>query len=259
MNVDIYIRERNGSREIRIPWLPDTITYESGSTTAATYDIMNKGEVSVPTGTGLAKVSWDSIFPGKYRKDKGMLRGSKKAPSSYHKILESWMKKGTPLNVIVTGYPINLDVFIDSYSATPSGGFGDLEYSVTFIEDRDIVIKKKKNTLTKNSTSSTKRPAKKTTSYTIKRGDTLWGIAQRFLGSGAKWPSIYSLNKTIIENTAKKRGLSSSNNGWWIFPGVTIQIPSSGTASGSSQTYAYVATSSTRKPTKGTNRSNYIN
>ena len=29
INVDIYIRERNGGREIRVPWLPEDIVYKS--------------------------------------------------------------------------------------------------------------------------------------------------------------------------------------------------------------------------------------
>lgn len=221
MKVDIYIRERNGSREIRIPWLPASIEYESGGITVASYDIMNKGEVAVPTGVGLTKVSFQSQFPGKYRTDTGMLRGKQREPSYYHKILESWRNEGTPLNLLVTGYPINLDVFLETYTATPAGGFGDMEYSVTFQEDKDITITTEKNTTTEE----TKRPSEKATSYTIKKGDTLWGIAQQKLGSGAKWETIYNANKAIIEETAKKYGKSSSNNGWWIYPGVTIQIP----------------------------------
>lgn len=221
MKVDIYIRERNGSREIRVPWLPATIEYESGGIIVASYDIMNKGEVIVPTGTGLAEVSWSSQFPGKYRTDKSMLRGNQQQPSYYHKILESWRNNGTELNLMVTGYPINLDVYLESYSATPAGGFGDMEYSVTFKEDKNIVIQTEKQ----KTTSGTKRPAQKTTSYTIKSGDTLWAISRQFLGAGSKWKTIYDANKTIIEATAKKYGKSSSDNGWWIYPGVTINIP----------------------------------
>ena len=221
MNVDIYIRERNGSREIRVPWLPSAIEYESGGIITASYDILDKGPIEVPTGTGLAGVSWKSQLPGEKRTDMSMFRGKPKAPAYYHKIFESWRKKGTKLNVLVTGYPINIDVFLTDYSATPAGGFGDMEYSVTFTEDKDIIVKKEKNT----TMTETKRPAKTTTSYTIVKGDTLWGIARRFLGAGSKWSTIYNANKTIIENTAKSRGYNSSNNGWWIFPGVTIQIP----------------------------------
>ena len=225
MKVDIYIRERDGGREIRIPWLPETIEYDSGGTTVATYDIMDKGEVAVPTGSGLAKISWSGVFPGRYRTDKSMNRGTPKKPQYYHKILNSWKEEGTALNLMVTGYPINEDVILKTYSAKPSGGFGDLEYTVSFVQDRDIVIKSKTVTVATDNATNTERPAQTTTSYTIKSGDTLWKISQKFLGAGAKWQSIYDANSTIIEETAKKYGKKSSNNGWWIYPGCTISSP----------------------------------
>lgn len=224
MKVDIYIRERDGDREIRVPWLPGAIEYESGGVKTATYDILNKGDVAVPSGTGLGKVSWQGIFPGENRSDIGLLRGRQRDPSYYHKILESWKEKGTALNLMVTGYPINLDVFLENYTATLAGGFGDIQYTVSFIEDLDLTIDTvKKATFDQFKGSS--RPSEKKTSYTIKKGDTLWAISQKFLGAGSKWKTIYNENKTIIESTAKKYGKKSSNNGWWIYPGVTIQIP----------------------------------
>lgn len=235
MNVDIYIRERDGSREIRVPWLPAAVEYESGGVKTATYDILNRGEVAVPSGTGLGKISWQGIFPGENRTDIGLLRGPQRDPSHYHKILESWKENGTALNLVITGYPVNIDVFLENYTATMAGGFGDMQYSVSFIEDADITITKKAET---KGSQAVKRPAEKTTSYTIKKGDTLWAISQKYLGAGSKWQTIYNANKTIIEETAKKYGKKSSNNGWWIYPGVTIQIPganasSSGTSSSS--------------------------
>lgn len=228
MQVDIYIRERNGNREIRVPWLPEEISYDSGGTTMATYDIMNKGEVAVPTGSGLATISWASEFPGKYRTDDSMMRGAWKAPKIYHNILEDWKKNGTPLTILVTGYPINKDVLLEKYSGKASGGFGDIAYELSFIEDREIVISstKVKTTTKKAATKTTKRAAKKVTTYTIKKGDTLWAIAKKHLGAGSKWKTIYNANKTIIEKTAKKyRKGKGSDNGHWIYPGTKITIP----------------------------------
>lgn len=227
MKVDIYIKERKGSREIRVPWLPEEIKYDSGGVTFATYDILDKGEVAVPTGSGLAGVSWKSEFPGKYRTDTAMMRGSWQSPSNYHNLLEDWKKNGTPLNLLVTGYPINLDVYIEEYNGNLTGGFGDIEYEVSFIEDRDIIIGSQTQA---TSGAKTKRSTTKTTSYTIKKGDTLWEIAQKFLGAGAKWETIYNANKEIIESTAKSRWKAAgitrdSEHGHWIFPGTTITIP----------------------------------
>ncbi len=61
--------------------------------------------------------------------------------------------------------------------------------------------------------------------YTVQKGDSLWNIAKHYYGSGTKCKDIYELNKQIIESEAKRRGRISSNNGYWIYPGMVLQIP----------------------------------
>jgi len=36
--------------------------------------------------------------------------------------------------------------------------------------------------------------------HTVKQGDTLWGIARQFLGSGARWQEIHAINRNKISN-----------------------------------------------------------
>ena len=226
MTVDIYAREKNGNREIRFPILPEKIKYTSGDTEFATYDILNRGAVAVPTGTGLAKIGWEAEFPGEGRSEDPAIRGTWQAPKYYHDILEDWKAKGTTINILVIGYPWNFDVNLSTYRGEAYGAYGDLAYELEFQEARDITIKTTTVEST-NSNSGSQRPSEEVTKYTIKAGDSLWKIAQKFLGSGAKWGTIYDANKDIIEETAKKRGLKSSDNGHWIFPGVTLSIPKS--------------------------------
>ena len=49
--------------------------------------------------------------------------------------------------------------------------------------------------------------------YTVRSGDTLWGIAERFYGSGSAWPSIFDANRNIISDPNL------------IFPGQVFCIP----------------------------------
>jgi hypothetical protein len=61
----------------------------------------------------------------------------------------------------------------------------------------------------------------------VVKGDCLWNIAKKYMGSGAKYTALYEANKETIEAAAKKNGKASSSNGYWLFPGTVLTIPSS--------------------------------
>ncbi len=56
------------------------------------------------------------------------------------------------------------------------------------------------------------KPAKPTT-YTVKKGDSLWRIAGRVYGNPFKWPRIYNANKNKLKSPHK------------IYPGQVLTIP----------------------------------
>ena len=221
MQVDIYIREKNGKRELRMPLLPEDIQFQSGDATVISYEIMGLGTVEIPSGTELGQWSWKGEFPGYYRQNDPMIRGTWYPTEDYDRTLNDWKKNGTELNLLVTGYPINADVYLTEYRSAATGAFGGISYELTFIEARSIVV----TTTTVEQVAETTRPAEKQNTYTIKSGDTLWSIAVKFYGDGSKWRLIYEANKDIIEQTAKEHGKPNSDGGRWIYPGVTLVIP----------------------------------
>lgn len=235
--VDIYIREKEGSREIRIPWLPDSISYKSGEATVATHDILKKGPVDEPLGVGLEELSWESTFPGLKHTGLMLLRGTAMGPEYYHNILKDWKLKGTVLNVLVTCYPINFDCYVFDYNGELTGAFGDIDYSLHLKEKREVVVKVSVEESTaggsgdetgeaadENSTGGTERPAEKTESYTIQSGDCLWDLAQQYMGDGSRWHEIYEANKEALDEAASEMGYNS-NDGTLVFPGTKIKIP----------------------------------
>jgi DNA-binding SARP family transcriptional activator len=57
--------------------------------------------------------------------------------------------------------------------------------------------------------------------YTVERGDTLWGIAGRFLDEPTQWPAIYALNRDTAA-LVDGRTLGNPN---LIWPGLRLRLP----------------------------------
>src|SRR2546423_4148736 len=49
--------------------------------------------------------------------------------------------------------------------------------------------------------------------HTVKKGDTLWDLAAKYLSDAFRWPEIYRLNTDIIQDPH------------WIFPGEVLKLP----------------------------------
>src|SRR5690348_3219936 len=68
-------------------------------------------------------------------------------------------------------------------------------------------------TQAKTDTSSTRAATDTTARHTVKKGDTLWDLANFYLRNPFLWPQIYKLNTDIVRNPH------------WIYPGQRLRLP----------------------------------
>lgn len=214
------------------PSLPEEVR---GSSQAKyqTYTIISKGEVEVPKGTNTSEFSWDGEFFGSSKKNESIVRKEYwQDPIACVDQLRKWMDEGTVLNLIITGTWVNSDVTISQFTPTAYGGFGNIRYSITFRQYRNLQIYTTADLNIGNGDKPktvigdrTPKPAFSGHTYLIEEGDTLWSISVYVYGTGTKWDKIWKKNKKTLNKAAKYHGYKNSNNGKRLFAGTKITIP----------------------------------
>ncbi|MBQ7385044.1 MAG: LysM peptidoglycan-binding domain-containing protein [Ruminococcus sp.] len=189
-----------------------------------TLELLNEGEINFLRTPGLTEITLPLTFP--------MLTGSRR-PEYYLNLLEKTKTGRSTTQFIMTRttpngrllFDTNIKVSVEDYTITESATNGlDVSVEVNLKQYRDYGTKtikveteakkttaavtqqtqtQKQTTTTKTATVTKERAtttAPKATTYTVKKGDTLWGVAKKFLGNGAKYNLIFNANKDKIKN-----------------------------------------------------------
>ena len=209
--MDIYLTELETGDRIRFPMLPEKIRMQSGALTNS-YTTLDEGDVKIPSGKELDGFSWDAMFPGEARRNQPYVRAWR-SPRSLQAQIERF--KGKKLRLMVTGTPINHDVYIRRFSPDFSGGQGDCNYNINLEQQKDLIVTVSAPAApTSPKLAKERPPAPAAKTYTVKPGDCLWKIAQQLMGGGANYPKLYEANKSVI-----------GGNPNLIFPGQVLTIP----------------------------------
>jgi len=214
--MDIYLKNLTTGDRLRFPMLPTEISVKLANQ-FGTYTIMDIGEVKIPSGTSLDAISWNGIFPGKNRKKAPYVHGWQEPKAIYRWIEDLKAKRGKPVKarLLITEAPINCKVYLSSFTGTPTGGYGDINYSISLIRAKDINISTDSPSKASNNEAAAERSApKKEETYTVKKGDCLWKIAQKFYGKGSDYTKLYEANKSVV-----------GSNPNLIYPGQVLTIP----------------------------------
>lgn len=175
----------------------------------STLTLLNEGEINFLKYPGLTEITLPLVFP--------MLTGNKR-PDYYLSLLEKAKINRTTTQFIMTRttpsgqllFDTNIRVSVEDYTIEENAGNGlDLSVEVKLKQYRSYSTKivTVKNTVNHNDSKTvsvqqtrpaTTAPQAKT--YTVKKGDTLWGIAKKYYGDGAKYTRIYDANRDKIKN-----------------------------------------------------------
>lgn len=218
MSYSVYFKY--GSKKYKLPVNPEEIK-RSRKLNIERYQVLEGGEVSIPSYSSLEEYSFEAEFPStEYHY---MEPGAKADADYYEKMFKKAQKNKKPIRFIASNGitdDISVKVLVESVEAVEKAGEeGDKYLTLKLMEYRGAVkryvaVQTPAGPVKQEvQTSAPENPAvTENKTYTVSKDDTLWAIAKRFYGDGNQCSKIVSANSSI-------------KNPNLIYPGQVLSIP----------------------------------
>jgi len=208
-NLAIFLKF-NDEPEFQLPVNPETIKVSTGRG-YEDVELTQLGETTFFGNEKLREYTFSSFFPSTYNLSYTEYAegNDSKTPWEIVQLIEKWMSSRQPIRLTVSlkepkAVMINVPVTIRSFNYEERAGHvGDLFYDLTlkeyrFIEFQRLVKQNDDGTVSVSEESNRPGDREAPEAYEVQPGDTLWHIAQRTLGAGDQWRSLYALNQDVI-------------------------------------------------------------
>ena len=218
MSYSVYFKY--GSKKYKLPVNPEEIK-RSRELNIETYQVLEEGQVSIPSYCSLEEYSFEAEFPSQ---DVNYMEPGAEADADYYeKMFRKAQKNKKPIRFIASNDisdDISVKVLVKSVEVVEKAGEeGDKYISLTLMEykgagKRYVAIQTPDATVKQEETPLAENPAVTANkTHTVQSGDTLWGIAKKYYGNGSQYQKIVSANPSI-------------KNPNLIYPGQVFTIPS---------------------------------
>lgn len=198
-------------KELVLPVTPAKYTWRHPNR-VETVRLDQAGEVNLPGGARMGECTLEEVLlPAQLYPF--CVPGARADPWGYLYDLELWSDRGTVLRWIVSGTSVNAPVLIEEITQGERDGTNDLYITIAMrqyqrLEAPVLALSSGGEETARDAGTG----ANSTKTYTVVKGDCMWGIAKKFYGNGSLYPRLAAANPSV-----KNQNL--------IYPGQVLTIP----------------------------------
>lgn len=210
--MQIIFRNVRTNQELIMPVTPPDFYVEEGRAVES-LDMTDTGQVNLPGLRRLFSERKEFLLPSSERNYTG--GGWTGEPYAVVDRLTEWSDGGDVLRLIVTDTPVNVPVLLGPVRHGQRDGTGDVYVTLELRRYRNLEEESTEvNPDTGNLGRAALQEKREESSYTVAKGDTLWGICRRTYGDGS-----------LAWKLAEANGIKNAN---LIFPGQAVRLPDRG-------------------------------